>query len=95
MTLYALLLLVLSVRLTRATQGLSLALFLALVLRSISEVPLLMFGYSTEMFIHVLLLMVLAPALRRQPAAAQQAAHTAPSTTRSFNRPMATAKSTP
>lgn len=92
LTLYALLLLVLSVRLTRATQGLSLALFFALVLRSISEVPLLMFGYSTEMLIHVLLLMVLAPALRRQPAAAQQAARTAPSASRSFNRPMTATK---
>jgi O-antigen ligase len=92
LTLYALLLLVLSVRLTRATQGLSLALFLALVLRSISEVPLLMFGYSTEMFIHVLLLMVLAPALHRQPAAAQQATRTASSASWSFSRPMATSK---
>jgi O-antigen ligase len=95
LTLYALLLLVMSVRLTRATRGLSLALFLAMVLRSISEVPLLMFGYSTEMFIHVLLLMVLAPALRRQPAAAQQAAGTVPPASRFFSRPMTTAKTTP
>jgi O-antigen ligase len=62
LTLYALILLLLSLRYTRATQGLSLALFLALLLRAISEVPLLMFGYSTEMFIHVLLLLVLAAA---------------------------------
>jgi hypothetical protein len=62
LTLYSLLLLALSMRWARATQGLSLALFLALMLRAISEVPLLMFGYSTEMFIHVLLLLVLAAA---------------------------------
>jgi O-antigen ligase len=72
LVLYALVLLVLSLRLARASQGLSLALFLALVLRSISEVPLLMLGYSTEMFIHVLLLMVLASALRTEPLRAAQ-----------------------
>ena len=62
LTLYSIVLLILSLRFTRATQGLSLALLLTLMLRSISEVPLLMFGYSTEMFIHVLLLLVLAAA---------------------------------
>jgi hypothetical protein len=82
-------LLVMSLRLTRATQGLSLALFVALVLRSVSEVPLLMFGYSTEMFIHVLLLMVLAAALRSEPTRAAQAV---PASSRSFGSAMATAR---
>ncbi len=96
LTLYAIFLLLLSLRFTRATQGLSLALFLTLVLRSISEVPLLMFGYSTEMFIHVLLLLVLAAATqeahRARPISTNDSAasirprsSTAPSTP--LNRP--------
>lgn len=89
LTLYALVLLVLSVRFTRATQGLSLALFLALVLRAISEVPLLMTGYSTEMFIHVLLLMVLAAALRSQPSRVKQPASPSFGNALSSNRSMA------
>jgi hypothetical protein len=88
LVLYALVLLVLSVRLTAATQGLSLALFLALVLRSISEVPLLMIGYSTEMFIHVLLLMVLGSALRLQPSRIKQAASRSYAGTRTRSRSM-------
>jgi O-antigen ligase len=59
---YALLLLGMSLRYARATAGLSLALFMALFLRAISEVPLLMFGYGTELIIHLLLLATLAAA---------------------------------
>ena len=59
---YAIVLLVLSVRYAKATGGLSLALFIALALRSISEVPLLLFGYGTELFTHLLLLVTLASA---------------------------------
>jgi O-antigen ligase len=59
---YAGVLLFLSIRHARATGGLSLALFLALALRSISEVPLLLFGYGTELFPHLLLLVTLAGA---------------------------------
>jgi len=62
--LYSVLLLFLSLRFTRATKGLSLALFLSLALRAITEVPLMMFGYGTEMINHVLLLMVLAAAMQ-------------------------------
>ena len=91
LVLYALVLMLMSLRLTRATQGLSLALFLALVLRSISEVPLLMLGYSTEMFIHVLLLMVLASALRSEPSRAAQAAS---ASSGAFGSSIATAGST-
>jgi O-antigen ligase len=60
--LYALVLLVLSVRYARSTQGLSLALFLALALLSVSEVPLILFGYGTELFAHLLLIITLASA---------------------------------
>jgi O-antigen ligase len=59
---YALVLLVLSIRYARASGGLTLALFVALALRSISEVPLLLFGYGPELVTHVLLLMTLAAA---------------------------------
>jgi O-antigen ligase len=56
---YALVLLVLSVRYASASKGLTLALFLSLVIRSISEVPLSLFGYGEELLTHVLLLMAL------------------------------------
>ena len=62
--LYALVLLVLSLRYARASGGLTLALFVALALRAISEVPLLLFGYGPELIAHVLLLMALAAAGR-------------------------------
>ena len=62
LVLYAGTLLVMSLRYARATGGLSLALFLALAMRSISEVPLLLQGSGTEMFTHVLLIVTLAAA---------------------------------
>jgi O-antigen ligase len=71
---YASVLLWLSLRFARTTQGLSLGLFLALLLRSISEVPLLMFGYSPDLIIHVLLLIVLASATRQARTKAPRAA---------------------
>ncbi len=60
LTLYVLVLLLMSVRYARASAGLSLALFVSLVVRSVSEVPLLLFGYGPELVIHSLLLMTLA-----------------------------------
>ncbi len=69
---YSLVLLGMSLRFARATGGLSLALFLSLLLRAVSEVPLLMFGYGPDLIIHVLLLIVLAAAA--QEARALQAA---------------------
>jgi len=66
LVLYAIVLLVLSVRYAKATGGLSLALFLALALRSVSEVPLLLFGYGTDQFAHLLLLITLASAASRR-----------------------------
>jgi len=67
LVLYSVVLLVLSVRTAKGTGGLSIALFIALALRSISEVPLLIFGYGTELFTHLLLLITLASA--RMPRA--------------------------
>jgi O-antigen ligase len=60
LTIYALVLLVLSLRYARASRGVSLALFIALTLRSVSEVPLSLFGYSAELVTHLLLLITLA-----------------------------------
>jgi O-antigen ligase len=62
LVLYAATLLVLSVWHARATGGLSLALFIALALRSVSEVPLLLFGYGPELITQMLLLMTLVSA---------------------------------
>jgi O-antigen ligase len=57
---YAAVLLVLSLRYARRTGGLSAALFIAVALRSISEVPLNIFGYGTEFFAHLLLVATIA-----------------------------------
>lgn len=62
LVLYAGVLLVLAVRYAKDTGGLSLALFLALALRSITEVPLYLFSYGTDLFIHLLLIVTLASA---------------------------------
>lgn len=63
---YAAVLLVMSVRYARVTGGLSLALCLFLALRSISEVPLLLFGYGTELLVNMLLITTLAAAASRR-----------------------------
>jgi hypothetical protein len=65
---YATVLLVMSVRYARATGGLSLALFLSLALRAVSEVPLTLLGYGSELFVHGLLLVLLAAAAGERPA---------------------------
>lgn len=80
LVIYALTLLVLSVRYARATGGLSLALFTALALRSVSEVPMLLFGYGTELITQVLLLMTLAsvPAQSAVQSARRRYAHSYP-----------------
>ncbi|HWI82329.1 O-antigen ligase family protein [Ramlibacter sp.] len=59
---YSAVLLVLALRYAKQTGGLSIALLVSVALRSISEVPLLMFGYGTELFTHLLLLITLASA---------------------------------
>lgn len=60
LVLYAVMLLILSVRYVRESKGLTLALFMLLAIRSISEVPLLLLGYSPEFIAHLLLLMSIA-----------------------------------
>lgn len=62
LVLYSLVLLVMSVRYTRASGGMTLALFMALAIRSVSEVPLMLFGYGPELLTHLLLLMTLTAA---------------------------------
>ena len=57
---YTVVLGVLALRHARATQGLSVALLLALLLRAGSEVPLLLMGYGPDLIAHLLLLMTLA-----------------------------------
>lgn len=84
LVLYSLVLLIMSVRYTRASGGLTLALFLALAIRSISEVPLTLFGYGSELLTHMLLLMTLtaaAASVQRSPDKTRQTAHWTPSTT--------------
>lgn len=75
LVLYAGVLLVLSLRAARATGGLSIALLIALALRSMSEVPLLMFSYGTELFTHFLLIVTLASASAPRAAVLPAAAH--------------------
>ena len=70
LVLYAIALLTLSIRYAKATGGLSLALFLSLALRSISEVPMGLVGYGFELFTHLLLIVTVASAAAaRRPAA--------------------------
>lgn len=64
LVIYVLLLLALSFRYSKTTGGLSAALFVAIALRGISEVPLNLFSYGPEFISHILLLMVLAGAAR-------------------------------
>ena len=59
---YASVLLVLSLKYAKRTAGLSAALFIALALRAVSEVPMMLFGYGTELFGHLILIVVLAAA---------------------------------
>ncbi len=68
LVLYAAVLVFLALRDARASGGLSLALLLAVALRSVSEVPLSLLGYGTELFVQLLLLVTLAAAAsaRRQ-----------------------------
>ncbi|WP_048440573.1 O-antigen ligase [Caenimonas sp. SL110] len=73
---YAAVLLVLSIRYAPDTGGLSLALFIALALRSMTEVPLLLLGYGYELFSHLLLLVSIAAAAGlRKPQIATRHSH--------------------
>jgi len=59
---YAVVLMCLSVRYAKKSKGLTLALFILLASRSISEVPLSLFGYGPEFIPHLLLLIALTAA---------------------------------
>jgi O-antigen ligase len=72
LVIYALVLLWLSLKYARRTGGLSVALFTALALRAISEVPLMLFGYGIELVGHLLLVVTLSA------AASMNAAQTVP-----------------
>lgn len=74
---YALTLIVLSVRCARASAGLSIALLLSLAIRSVSEVPLILLGYGSDLFTHLLLLGVIA-GTAPSAAASQRARHGVP-----------------
>lgn len=85
---YAAVLLWLSLRHARDTRGLSIALFIALALRSVSEVPLLLFGYGSELFIHLLLVVTLAAgAAQRRGLAAAPAGRRGSRVARPLRRP--------
>jgi O-antigen ligase len=71
LVIYAVVLMVMSLRYARATGGLSLALFISLALLSISEVPLILLGYGTELFAHLLLVITLASAAAGRVTAPQ------------------------
>ena len=78
LVLFAATLLAMSVWHARATGGLSLALFIALVLRGVAEVPLLLFGYGPELLTLILLLMVLASVPARTSVRVSRSAFTPP-----------------
>ena len=59
---YSIVLMAMSIRYARATGGLSLAMFVTLAMQCVSEVPLILSGYSTEVFTHLLLVATLAGA---------------------------------
>ena len=67
LVIYCLILMAMAIRNTVNTRGLSLALFLALALRGVSEVPLTLFGYGPEFISHLVLLLLLLPAYRKYP----------------------------
>ncbi len=83
---YVMVLVVLAMRHARATAGLSLALFLSLVLRAVSEVPLTLLGYGSELFVHLVLLVTLAGAAAQAQARASESAPTSDATTHAVTR---------
>nr|WP_254452174.1 O-antigen ligase family protein [Duganella vulcania] len=57
-----------TVRTVRTSQGLSLALFVMMLSRSVSEVPMSLIGFGTEQMMQLLFLMVLSGYMRQRPA---------------------------
>ena len=97
---YGLVLMCLSVRYAKESKGLTLALFVLLAMRSISEVPLSLFGYGPEFITHLLLLIALAAIASEVRS---RKTHTAPvqpsfgfsSTSHTAKTPLVAAKSHP
>jgi O-antigen ligase len=68
LALYATLLFVFSVKFARASRGLSIAIFLTIAMRCVTEVPLGLFGYGAEALGHFLLLAIVAGNARARSA---------------------------
>lgn len=66
---YAIVLMRCSLITAKASEGLAPALFVLLLIRSISEVPMSMIGYGTEQLTHLLLLMIIAANLAKKHSA--------------------------
>lgn len=79
LVIYGLVLMGLSVRYAKESKGLTLALFILLAMRSISEVPLSLFGYGPEFITHLLLLIALAAVANEVRSRKAQAVHRQPS----------------
>lgn len=74
LTLYAVVLTVMSFRYARATGGLSLVLFITLALLSVSEVPLLVTDYGSHVMAHFLLIVAVASGAASRVRASRPAA---------------------
>ena len=72
---YGLVLMGLSVRYAKQSRGLTLALFILMAMRSVSEVPLSLFGYGPEFITHLLLLIALAAVASEVRSRKAQAVH--------------------
>lgn len=66
LVIYFIVLMVLSIRYAKTSGGLTLALFITLAIRSISEIPLTLFAYGPEFLLHMLLLIALAGEARKR-----------------------------
>ena len=92
LVLFAATLLVMSVWHARTTGGLSLALFVALALRSVGEVPLLLFGYGPELLTLILLMMTLVSPSASTVTQVNRTAFTPPPAPRRQHEPHLVAK---
>ena len=95
---YGVVLMCLSVRYAKQSKGITLALFILLGMRSISEVPLSLFGYGPEFITHLLLLIALAVAANEVRSRKAQTVRVQPSfgfssTSYSAKNPLAVARS--
>ncbi|SFL84305.1 O-antigen ligase family protein [Rugamonas rubra] len=82
--LYAAAMLAFTLKTLRASHGLSGALFLLMLSRSFSEVPLALIGFGTEQLMQLLLLIVLAAFWKQRAEALQQSPQIAPAQARAL-----------